>query len=253
MSCIMAVRHPPEDSCVHRRITEAMSRVDAVHEAIAVLAAIPYFAGLDSPRLWKLAQSTTRREVGAGQIVFSEGEPCAGLLVVQEGWLKTVKISPSGREQVVCVAGPGDLCNEIGVFAGVANPATAIALEPAILWSIPRDTVLQLMEEVPGVAQMVSRGLAQRVLHMQTMVEDLSLRTVEARLARLLLERASDGTLHRHRWATQDVMAARLGTVPDVLNRELKKLADQGLIRVARHEIQILNARGLQARADSEE
>jgi len=230
-----------------------MSRVDSVHEAIAVLTAIPYFAGLDSPRLWKLAQSTTRRQVGAGQIIFSEGEPCNGLLIVQEGWIKTVKICPSGPEQVLCVAGPGEMCNEIGVFASVPNPATAIALEPAILWSIPQGSVHQLMGEVPAVAQLVTRGLARRVLHMLTMVEDLSLRTVEARLARLLLERARDGTLHRHRWATQEVMAARLGTVPDVLNRELKKLAAQGLIRVARHQIQILDARGLEARASSEE
>jgi CRP/FNR family cyclic AMP-dependent transcriptional regulator len=230
-----------------------MSRIDSLQEITGLLEATPYFGGLDAAALHKLARPAVRQEFGAGQIIFSEGEPCAGLLVVQEGWLKTVKISPSGREQVICVAGPGELCNEIAVFGSVPNPATAIALEPAIVWSIPRDSVLRLLEEVPAVARMVSRGLARRVLHMLTMVEDLSLRTVEARLARLLLERASDGTLHRHRWATQEAMAARLGTVPDVLNRELKKLADRGLIRVARQQIEILDSVGLEARASAEE
>jgi len=230
-----------------------MSHVDSLQEISALLAVTPYFGGLDAAALHKLARPAVRQEFGVGQIIFSEGEPCAGLLVVQEGWLKTVKLSPSGREQVLCVAGPGKFCNEISVFGSVPNPATAIALEPVILWCIPQRAVLRLMEEVPAVARMVSRGLARRVLHMLTMVEDLSLRTVEARLARLLLERASDGTLHRHRWATQDAMAARLGTVPDVLNRELKKLADQGLIRVARQQIEILDSVGLEARARAEE
>jgi CRP/FNR family transcriptional regulator len=240
---------PPQDWCNR----EAMTENPVERELVTLLAAVPYFEGLDVGALGELARSAVRRQAGAGQIVFSEGEPCAGLVVVQEGWLKTVKISPSGREQVVCVAGPGEVCNEISVFAAVPNPATAVALAPAILWTIPQAAVLGLLEQHPEAAQRVSQGLARRVLHMLTIVEDLSLRTVEARLARLLLERAPDGTLHRYRWATQEVMAARLGTVPDVLNRELKKLADQGLIRVTRRRIQILDREGLEARARAEE
>ena len=82
------------------------------------------------------------------------------------------------------------------------------------------------------------------MLHLLDLVEDLSLRTIEARLARTLLERATAGTLHRHRWATQTEMAARLGTVPDVLSRALRKLADEGLVQVSRHQIQILDREG---------
>jgi CRP/FNR family transcriptional regulator len=226
-----------------------MPRTAALQEAIEALSAIPYFACLDAPRLESVAQTAIRREYAAGQVVFLEGEPCAGLFVVQSGWLKAVKVSPAGREQVLCVVGPGELCNEIGVFAGCSNPATAVALEPSTAWIIQRETILQLLDQVPDLARMVTQSLARRVLHLNTMVEDLSLRTVEARLARLLLERASEGTLHRHRWATQTTMAARLGTVPDVLNRELTKLAEEGLIRVARHQIRILDHQGLQAKA----
>jgi len=79
-------------------------------------------------------------------------------------------------------------------------------------------------------------------------VEDLSLRTVEARLARFLLEQATGGVLRRQRWATQAEMAARLGTVPDELNRALRSLAEEGLIQVKRHQIQILDRQGLEAK-----
>jgi CRP/FNR family transcriptional regulator len=72
-------------------------------------------------------------------------------------------------------------------------------------------------------------------------VEDLSLRSVEARLARLLIQEATDGTLQRRRWDTQAAMAARLGTVNDVLNRALRRLAADGLISVERRQIRILD------------
>ena len=77
------------------------------------------------------------------------------------------------------------------------------------------------------------------------MVEDLSLRSVEARLARLILEQAEGEAVQRQRWATQAEMAARLGTVPDVVNRTLRKLAAAGLIHVERQQIRILDGEGL--------
>jgi CRP/FNR family transcriptional regulator len=87
------------------------------------------------------------------------------------------------------------------------------------------------------------------VLYLVSLIEDLSLRTVEARLARHLLERASAGKLRRHRWATQAEMAARLGTVLEVLNRALQGLVAEGLIEVERHQIRIVDRGGLKARA----
>lgn len=225
----------------------------SLQDTIAVLAAVPILAGLDQATLQGLASRTVRREFGRGHVVFCEGEPCPGLLVVQEGWLKAVRLSPSGREQIVCVVGPGEVCDEIAVFAGVPNPATAIALEPATVLVIETAAMLDLLERFPTVARAVASDLARRALHMLTIAADLSLRTVGARLARLLLERAPEGELHRYGWATQDEIAARLGTVPDVLQRELKRLAGEGLIRVTRRQIQILDRPGLEAIALAEE
>lgn len=81
------------------------------------------------------------------------------------------------------------------------------------------------------------------------MVENLSLQTVEARLAGIFLEHSTSDVLNRRRWSTQTEMAARLGTVPDVLNRALRSLADEGLIQIERHQIQILDRKGLERKA----
>lgn len=221
-------------------------------EAIEALSAVSYFSGLDRPALQSVVRTAVRRDYDTGQVVFVEGEPCAGLCLVQDGWLKIVKLSPDGREQILRVVGPGEVCNEVAVFACHPNPATGIALDEASVWIIEPETIHRLLDQVPGLARAVIHGLAERVLHLLGLVEDLSLRTVEARLARVLIERATADTLHRHPWATQTEMAARLGTVPDVLSRVLRKLADEGLVRVSRHQIRILDREGLRVKAQSE-
>ena len=99
-------------------------------------------------------------------------------------------------------------------------------------------------------AQMIIRNLANRVVHLMKLVEDLSLRSVAARLARLLLEHSAGSDGIRHSWSTQSEMAARLGTVPDVLGRALRCLADEDLIQLDRRHLKILDRDGLQARAE---
>jgi CRP/FNR family cyclic AMP-dependent transcriptional regulator len=106
-----------------------------------------------------------------------------------------------------------------------------------------------LIDEYPALCRVVIQNLAQRVLHLMGLVEDLSLRSVEARLSRLLLEQATGDVMNRQRWSTQAEMAARLGTVPDVLNRALRGLVEEDLIRLERHQIQILDRQGLEAKA----
>lgn len=228
-----------------------MPNADTMQALVKLLSSIAYLESLDNATLHIIARTAVRRTYDASQIVFIEGEPSDGLCVVQEGWLKAIKLAPDGREQILNFLGPGEVFNAVGVFASDTNPATVIALEPSVIWIVQRETMLQLLDIQPRFARAVIQDLAGRVLHLIQLVEDLSLRTVESRLARLLLEQAQTDTLPRRRWATQSEMAARLGTVPDVVNRALRSLAQDGLIQVKRHEIQILNKEGLEARASS--
>lgn len=115
-----------------------------------------------------------------------------------------------------------------------------------------RETVLRLLDTHPQFARLVIQDLAGRVVHLIALVEDLSLRSVEARLARLLLEKASGDRVQRKRWATQTEIASRLGTVPDVVSRTLRRLAERGLIQISRQEIILVDRAGLEAAAQIE-
>jgi CRP-like cAMP-binding protein len=174
-----------------------------------------------------------------------------GMHMVESGWLRSFKSSPSGREQTLRVVGSGGVFGDFAMFARMPNASSVVALEPAQVWFIPAAAVLALLDQ-PPFARLVVQTLAGRALQLLSLVEDLSLRSVTARLARLLAENASEDVVPRRRWATQGEMASRLGTVPDVLNRALRTLVVEGLIEVDRQQIRIRDRAGLQAKANTD-
>jgi len=218
-----------------------MLTAPASSEFLGRLRALPFFIGLDDRTLTVLARAARRREYRAGEVIVLEGEAQPGLYFLDSGYVKVVKSAPSGREQTLRVLEPGDTFNEIGVFSRQPNPATAVALEPTVVWLIPREALIHLLREQPEFAQSVIERMAERMLFLVGLVSDLSLRPVTGRLARLLLEGAAGDVVQRPRWFTQAELAARLGTVPDVIQRSLRTLESDGLISVERSQIRILN------------
>lgn len=218
-------------------------------QVLAALSAAPLFAALDPSTVQDLARVATRTVYQAQEVVFLMGEQDDGLYVVASGWLKALKSAASGREQTIATFGPGAALNDVAVLAGAPTQATLVALEPTTLWRISRAHLLDLIAAHPTLANALIGNLASRVIYLANLVEDLALRPVEARLARLLLAQAHDGQIERRRWATQAELAAQIGTVPDVLNRALRAFADAGLIAVGRRTIRILDQAGLEERA----
>ena len=184
--------------------------------------------------------------------MFLEGELAPGLYFLQFGWLKVVMRSPEGREHLLLYLTPGEVFNPMGAFTNWPNPAIAIALEPAGVWVLRREALARLLRQWPELAQGLIEIMAERLNHLTALVEDLSLRSVSGRLARLLLENAQDGVLPRARWHTQAELAARLGTVPHMVGRALRRLVEQGYIEVERQQFRILDSAGLQREADGQ-
>ena len=219
------------------------------HNVVEIFRAFPSFANLDDTTLDSLANSAILRNYDSGQVIFLEGEECAGYHIVQDGWLKAFKISTTGREQIIQFIGPGKTFNEETVVNGSKNQVTVEALEPSKVWIIQREPMLKLMDDYPAISSIITEELATRVIHLTNLIENLALQTVEARVARIFLEHSRGEIMNRRPWSTQAEMAARLGTVPDVLNRALRSLAEEGFIKIQRLQIQILDRKGLERKA----
>ncbi|MDT3683048.1 MAG: Crp/Fnr family transcriptional regulator [Truepera sp.] len=209
---------------------------------------VALFSDLEPTALEVLTRGAARRAYDANEVVFSEGATSEGLYIVEDGWLKGSKLAESGREQVLRYFGEGEAVNEVSLFVETTNPATLTALEPSHVWLVPRQAILVLAAEQPSFLWPLTQALARRLHYVVGLVEDLSLFPLEARVAKFLLEHSEDAVLERRRWATQAELAARLGTVPDVLHRVLRNLSEAGLIEVERQQILILDPAGLEAR-----
>lgn len=221
---------------------------------VALLRRVPYFHPLPEEVLAALAALAVERRYDRGQVIFLEGEPCAGLYVVARGEVKVFKVSPQGREQILHRLGPGDTFNDVAVLDGGPNPAGATAISDATLCMIARADIQRLAQAYPALAWALIESIARRARHLVAMVEDLALRSVKERLARLLLAEAARipaaGALDRTRMMSQAEMAARLGTVREMIGRALRDLDDDGVISLDRHRIIIKDAARLAAIAD---
>ncbi len=208
-----------------------------------------FLRGLDKETLAKLAQNSTWKVFAPDAVVFWEGDTESNLYYLQYGSLKVLKASADGREQVLRFVSAGEMFNEVGVLAKRANPATAVALEESGIWLLPRQALEELILAHPQTAMQIIGNMADKIIGLVTLAADLSLKTVEARYAKFLLEQAEGDVIERRRWTNQTEMASHLGTVPDVLSRVIRELTKAGLIEVDKQHIRILDRAGLEERA----
>ena len=213
------------------------------------LQSFSFLRGLDLEILGDLVKSAMWKIVKPDEVVFWEGDTETNLYYLQYGSLKVLKTSPDGRVQVLRFLAAGKIFNEIGVFAKRANPATAIALEESGIWLLPRQTLEDVLLAHPRMALQILESMADRFTSLVALTADLSLRTVEARFAKFLLEQAEGDVIERRRWTNQIEMASHIGTVPDVLRRIIRKLTKAGLIEMDKQQIRILDHAGLMDRA----
>lgn len=201
----------------------------------------PFFGELGEEGLTFLANQAKQISYQAGATIFIEGEPSQGLYWLQSGALKAVKYAKSGREQILHLIEPGQTFNEVGSFTTLPNPASMVVLASSQVWHIPREHIRDLIQQDPRFAQMIIDVLSVRLRRSVDLIEDLSLRPVISRLSRLILDEADGDTLFRPAWYTQNELAARLGTVTDVIQRSLRKLEADNLIEVERQRIFIVD------------
>ncbi|MFC1965314.1 Crp/Fnr family transcriptional regulator [Chloroflexota bacterium] len=209
----------------------------------------PYFYGLDPAQLDSLGKFAFEKTAERGEILVFEGEPDNALYFVVSGVMKAFKTSADGKEQILYLIRPGESFNEVPVFSGGPNLASAEAMGPVLLYVIKRSDLEVILREYPQVALNTIQVLSRRVQHLVSLIEDLSFRHVTGRVAKILLEHAGDGTSQGPR-LTQQEMAAMAGTAREMVGRSLKSLEEEGTIRLDRHRIVITDKEALKEMAN---
>ena len=221
-----------------------------------VLKRVSYFASLPATELSHLASRCTVRSLSRGETLFEEGEPCRGLVVIAEGRVEVRQISTHGREQVFHTEGPGATLGEGPLFDGGGYIASAVALAPTRALSLPRAEVIALCRRRPAVALAMLEAMARRVRHFAGIVGDLAFRPVGERLARHLAAAAGPSVTPGTRielTLTQAQLAARLGTVRELVARAFAQLEKGGVISRDRSRVIVRDPARLAALARGED
>jgi CRP/FNR family transcriptional regulator len=217
----------------------------------AVLKNTPLFSSLSPSELQLLAQRTVRRLFSAGELLFSEGEPCNGINIIARGMVRIFKTSVNGREQVLAVEKPGESIAEIPVFDGGPYPASAVATEDTEIAFISRRDFQAYCMEHPEVSLKVLAVVGARLRRLVAIIEELSFTTIRQRLVAMLVRLAQSEGKKSERGvefllpSSHQELANQLGTVRELISRNLTRLQAEGLLEVDARQIVVKNMKGL--------
>ena len=226
----------------------------AVLDPIETLRRVAFFAVLPADELRALACHCVARRLDKDEMLVAEGDACEGLFVVQSGAIKIFKMAENGREQVLVIERAGSTVGELSILDGGNFPASAAAVEDSTLLFLPKKEFLDLCRRNSEVALAVIRTLAWRFRYLADL-EELSLKEVSHRLARFLRDRALRLGARTRRGVefpleeTNQQIGAEIGTVRDLVSRNLRRFVDRGLIRLERRKVIVLDMAELEAQA----
>jgi CRP/FNR family cyclic AMP-dependent transcriptional regulator len=203
--------------------------------AIETLRRVAIFADLSETELQFLAERAVPRDYQTGEHIFAEGEPCTGLFIVESGAIKIFKSSAGGREQVLSVEGPGSSVAELPVFDGGNYPASTMAAKPARVLFVSKQDFYSLCLVHPKVALKVLKVVGSRLRKLVGIIEELSFTTVRSRLISFLIRLSRDGIkttrgIEAPLPASNQELASHIGTVRELVSRNLSRLQAEGLI-----------------------
>ena len=220
---------------------------------VEILASTPMFHGLGKVELEALAQRTRERHFAQGEALFHEGEECAGLFVLATGTVKIFKTSGSGREIMLAVESAPSSVAEVPLFDGGPYPATVSAITPVTALLIQKQDFQHVCRQHSEVPLKVLAVVGQRLRTLVGIVESVTFGSVRQRLARALIEfRDIAGKDTFSLPVSHQELASRLGTVREVVSRNLSRFQGEGLIRIQSREIKLLNRAGLDSEAETE-
>lgn len=223
-------------------------------ERIEVLRGTQLFGNTSAESLQLLASHAIERRLQQGEILFVGGETARGLYVAVSGALRAFRESEEGREQTIHVEHAGATFAEVPVFDNGPYPSTVMAEEDSVVLFLAKEDVRHFLLQNPEAALAALGVLAGRLRKVTSLLEQLSLQDVTQRLAAMLVEEAAScGTVRDGAsFSLPDPhqrIAARLGSVREVITRILNRFVNEELIAVRGHRITILDASALQAKA----
>ncbi|WP_138379234.1 Crp/Fnr family transcriptional regulator [Luteithermobacter gelatinilyticus] len=212
-----------------------------------IVASFPELAELAPEARDILEKNGQLRRLPAGSVLFSEGVRCEGYVLLLDGSVKVRKLSEDGRELVLYRVEAGESCimTTTCLMSDEGYQAEGIAETDVVMALIPPNSFTRLLEISDPFRRFVFGVFSRRLSMLTMLVDEVVFKKLDKRLAQLLLDYADRkghvlSLTHQH-------LAGELGSVREVVSRQLKQFERDGLVRLSRGVIEILDRDGLQA------
>ena len=208
--------------------------------AEALTALYPVLGKLPAGLLRRICDALQTMEIPSGTAVFDERQPCRGFPFVLAGAIRVAKVSAGGRELPLyrVVAGESCIITSSCLLGHADYNARGVTEGPTTLALLPRELFDEMLGE-PVFRDFVFSLFSERMAELMQLVEEVAFRKLDQRLAALLLGKGR--VVH----ATHQQLADELGSVREMVSRLLKGFAGEGLVRLGREQVEVLDAAGL--------
>jgi len=218
--------------------------MDDANRRRQLLDAYPVLSELPPQALDRMLAQAAWLRMPAGSVLFDDHQVCEGFPFVVDGSVRVIKASSSGRELPLYRVATGETCviSSSCLLAAEDYNARGVTESDTLLMLLPKSVFDALMSE-PAFRSFVFHLFAERIAGLMQLIEEVAFHKLDQRLASVLLGKGR--ILH----VTHQQLADELGSVREIVSRLLKGFAAQGLVRLAREQVEILDAAGLRKMA----
>ncbi|HET9653041.1 MAG TPA: Crp/Fnr family transcriptional regulator [Usitatibacter sp.] len=205
----------------------------------------PALASMPAELREELERSLRWATVPAGTVLFEDRRTCEGFPMVLAGVVRVTKAASNGRELALYRVSPGDSCViSTGCLLGRAPySARGVAETDVTLALLPAAMFDRLVERHEPFRRYVFSLFSERLAGLMQLVEEVAFRKLDARLAALLLSRPSPIR------TTHQALADELGSVREIVSRLLRGFEEEGLVRLSREQVEVLDRTALKRAA----
>ena len=207
---------------------------------------VPIFSNLNKEEMLEIAAITRDRTFEKGEMIYMAGDKGEKLYVIHSGKVKISRFTSSGKEQVIRILGPGEFMGELSLFSSATMTDNGEALEDTTMCIIGGSDFKKLMKKYPDISFKIMEELSKRLEKAENLIENISLHSVEKRLAQTLLGMANNRDEINLKMSKRD-LASHIGMSQETLSRKLSAFQELGIIRLVGHRgIIILNKNALE-------
>ena len=215
--------------------------------AEALLRHCTLFARVTEPGRSRLLDMAVPQHFAGGEMIFRQGEPCPGLFVVGAGLVRIFVLAPTGKQQILHQVTRGGTFAEVATVGQFACPAFAEAIFDTECLLLPNSRFQQALQADHQLCLQLLGGLAGRVHHFLTALEDITLRDAAGRVARFILNATDCGHDQVLLPGLKKDLANQLNLTSETFSRTLRRLIDAGIVRPLQGQaLQIISREGLQ-------